>query len=283
MSTLYVTDLDGTLLDQNAQLSAETVQLLNPLLDAGLPFTVATARSPATAVELLRPLHLSLPVVLMTGTLLYDLRNTCPIKTRSLSQSAVDAVCTVLENARQESMAYCVKNGHINVYYNEFACDFERTFVSTRVHSPYKTFVQTENTRAAVAGGETMMFLICLPDIPTAVTLYRAFCDIPEIVCYYYADEYGSGGSILEIYPLGCNKAAALADVMQMTGAQKIISFGDNINDVPMFEISAESCAVANAVPEAKQAATHLIASNAENGVAKWIAAHWKGCGTCKI
>ena len=283
MSTLYVTDLDGTLLDRNAQLSAETVRILNPLLDAGLPLTVATARSPATAVELLRPLHLSLPVVLMTGTLLYDLQKTRTLKTRSLSANAVGAICTVLENAQQESMAYCVKNGHIYVYYNEFACDFERSFVSTRVHSPYKTFVQTASTRTAVADGETMMFLICLPDIPTAVTLYRTFCDIPEIVCYYYADEYGSGGSILEIYPAGCSKAVALAEVMQMTGAQKIISFGDNINDVPMFKMSAESCAVGNAVPEAKEAATHLIAPNTENGVANWIAAHWKGSDTCKI
>ena len=38
-----------------------------------------------------------------------------------------------------------------------------------------------------------------------------------------------------------------------MTGARRIVSFGDNINDVPMFRISAGSCAVANAVPEARR------------------------------
>ncbi len=63
---------------------------------------------------------------------------------------------------------------------------------------------------------------------------------------------------------------------MEMTGARRIVSFGDNINDVPMFRISAESCAVANAVPEARAAATRVIGANTENGVARWLAEHWR-------
>ena len=49
MSTLYVCDLDGTLLTPKAQLSPRTVTILNRLLDRGLLFTVASARTPATA------------------------------------------------------------------------------------------------------------------------------------------------------------------------------------------------------------------------------------------
>lgn len=51
MKTLYITDLDGTLLDANSQVSAEAVEVLNPMLDDGLLFTVATARTPATVVD----------------------------------------------------------------------------------------------------------------------------------------------------------------------------------------------------------------------------------------
>lgn len=43
-----------------------------------------------------------------------------------------------------------------------------------------------------------------------------------------------------------------------------------------MFRISAESCAVANAVPEARVAATRVIGANTENGVARWLAEHWR-------
>ncbi|MCM1416322.1 MAG: HAD family hydrolase, partial [bacterium] len=43
-------------------------------------------------------------------------------------------------------------------------------------------------------------------------------------------------------------------------------------NDIPMFEISDECYAVANAAPELKALATDVIASNDEDGVAKWLA-----------
>ena len=94
-----------------------------------------------------------------------------------------------------------------------------------------------------------------------------------RLFCSYHRS---SGGCLLEIYPEGCTKASALARVMEMTGARRIVSFGDNINDVPMFRISAESCAVANAVPEARAAATRVIGANTENGVARWLAEHWR-------
>ena len=73
MSTLYISDLDGTLLGPDARLSDETVATLNRLLDAGMLFTVATSRTPATVIDLLSRLHLRLPAVLMAGTLLYDI------------------------------------------------------------------------------------------------------------------------------------------------------------------------------------------------------------------
>ena len=112
---------------------------------------------------------------------------------------------------------------------------FERSFVSSRIHSPYKTFVQVEHYPEALAGGDTLMFLLALPGAEEARAFYDIFSAIPGLICYYYSDEYGSGGCLLEIYPEGCTKASALARVVEMTGARRIVSFGDNINDVPMF------------------------------------------------
>ena len=276
LSTLFVTDLDGTLLGADARISQESAALLRPMLDEGLQLAVATARSPATVVELLRPLGLRTPAVLMTGTMIYDVAHTRCLAATPLARETAAAVCAVLERTGQEALAYSVKGGHLYVYYKEFACDFERSFVSSRIHSPYKTFVQVEHYPEALAGGDTLMFLLALPGAEEARAFYDIFSAIPGLICYYYSDEYGSGGCLLEIYPEGCTKASALARVMEMTGARRIVSFGDNINDVPMFRISAESCAVANAVPEARAAATRVIGANTENGVARWLAEHWR-------
>jgi len=53
-----------------------------------------------------------------------------------------------------------------------------------------------------------------------------------------------------------------------------VISFGDAVNDIPMFEISDECYAVQNAVDELKAIATGVIGSNEEDGVARWLMDH---------
>lgn len=55
-------------------------------------------------------------------------------------------------------------------------------------------------------------------------------------------------------------------------GCDRIVCFGDEINDIPMFEIADEKYAVANAAPELKALATAVIGDNDEDAVAKWLA-----------
>ena len=49
MTTLYVSDLDGTLLNSNQTLSPFTIQTINQLVSDGMLFSYATARSYQTA------------------------------------------------------------------------------------------------------------------------------------------------------------------------------------------------------------------------------------------
>ena len=48
--------------------------------------------------------------------------------------------------------------------------------------------------------------------------------------------------------------------------------FGDGINDLEMFEVADECYAMSNAEPELKAAATKIIESNDNDGVARWLA-----------
>ncbi|MEG2394638.1 MAG: HAD hydrolase family protein [Ruthenibacterium sp.] len=276
MATLYITDLDGTLLNAEGALPQSTVDILRPLLAQGLLLTVATARSPATAVELLRPLCLKQPAVLMAGTMLYDLQAAKTLSTTRLTRAAVTAVCDMLETTGREAMAYCVRDGALFVYYKYFTCELEREFSESRLHSPYKTFVRVKHYPAALKGSDPLMFLFCLPDLRTAHTYYTLLSAVPDVTCYFYAYEYSNNGYVLEVYPAGCDKGSALAQLRACTGADQIIAFGDNNNDVPLFHAADESCAVQNAVSEAKAAATRVIGANTQDGVAKWIAAHWR-------
>ena len=71
--------------------------------------------------------------------------------------------------------------------------------------------------------------------------------------------------------PAQASKSDAIKKLKQIWGCTKVVSFGDSINDIPMFEVSDECYAVSNAVGELKRIATGIIESNDEDGVAKWL------------
>lgn len=74
------------------------------MLDEGLQLAVATARSPATVVELLRPLGLRTPAVLMTGTMIYDVAHTRCLAATPLARETAAAVCAVLERTARRRL-----------------------------------------------------------------------------------------------------------------------------------------------------------------------------------
>lgn len=63
---MYVSDLDGTLLNLQSRVSSFTASALNRLIADGMLFSIATARTPATVVALMDAVEMRLPVVLMT-------------------------------------------------------------------------------------------------------------------------------------------------------------------------------------------------------------------------
>ncbi len=72
MKTLYVTDLDGTLLRSNERTSDFTNQTINKLVDMGMVFSYATARSFKTAHKVTAGMSAEFPVIVYNGTLIVD-------------------------------------------------------------------------------------------------------------------------------------------------------------------------------------------------------------------
>src|SRR5687768_12846584 len=72
-NTLYISDLDGTLLDNSARLADRCRGTLCELLADGLTFTVASARSVSSIATMLKGVPITLPVVEFNGAFLSDL------------------------------------------------------------------------------------------------------------------------------------------------------------------------------------------------------------------
>ena len=72
MKILYVTDLDGTLLNTQDKISVYSLKVINDLVEKGLLFTYATARSLVSATVVTKGLSTKIPVIAYNGAFIID-------------------------------------------------------------------------------------------------------------------------------------------------------------------------------------------------------------------
>lgn len=72
MNTLYVSDLDGTLLDNTPKTSDYTNLTIDRLNDEGIIFSYATARSYTTAKKVTKGLNIKHPLVVHNGVFIVN-------------------------------------------------------------------------------------------------------------------------------------------------------------------------------------------------------------------
>lgn len=72
MNKLYVTDLDGTLLNRQDRVSPFSIRVINGLVDKGLLFTYATARSLVSASRVTEGLNTKIPVIAYNGAFIFQ-------------------------------------------------------------------------------------------------------------------------------------------------------------------------------------------------------------------
>ena len=87
MKTIYMADLDGTLLHSDGTLSDYTKTTINALIERGLQFTVNTSRSPRSAEAVISELNLRLPAIYMNGSLFCNTQSGDILHTECIAQS----------------------------------------------------------------------------------------------------------------------------------------------------------------------------------------------------
>src|ERR1039457_6005406 len=74
METIYISDMDGTLVRNDISLSDYSRENLRKLLEKGAKFTVASARSVSGIRKMLGDLPITLPIINFNGAFLSDYR-----------------------------------------------------------------------------------------------------------------------------------------------------------------------------------------------------------------
>ena len=272
-NTLFVTDLDGTLLDDTSRVSPESLRLLNALTALGAHITVATARTPATVQPLLKGFSSTLPAIVMTGAAMWDRQAMRYLHPHLLPPQAARAAIAMCRANSINPFIYTLDTAcdTMTVYHNGPTNPPEQQFIDQRRNLTLKHFELDTPAGLAPHIPHTAMIFAMGP-FSSIDTVARALSSRDDCSVSAYVDIYSHDTGILEVFAPGVSKARAIARLARDTGLGRTVVFGDNLNDLPMMATATEAYAVANALPQVKQAATGIIGPNTAHAVPRAIA-----------
>ncbi|MGN0822927.1 MAG: HAD family hydrolase [Candidatus Gallimonas sp.] len=270
MKTLYLTDLDGTLLTRNETVSEYSREVLNRLVDQGMLLTYATARSATSAGHALDGLRLNAPAILYNGGLIYNFHTKETLFSEFFDDALANYVYGVLVNRGIQPFV--------------FGAEGEREFVKWRNRDESAGMIRYLSRRREDArlrpverveellDGDVFYFK-CIGARSLLENAWNVLKYDERLICIFHQETYQSD-FWMDISPRNATKARAAAFLKKRLNCDRAVCFGDSANDSDMFDVCDEKYAVKNADDWLKAKATGVVGYCEEDGVAKWLAEH---------
>ncbi|MFI7498659.1 Cof-type HAD-IIB family hydrolase [Streptomyces sp. NPDC049687] len=257
---LVVTDMDGTLLDDDKRIPEGLWETLARLRERGVLFSPASGRQYATLAAEFAEVADGMVFIAENGS--HVVRDG-----RELSSDPLEpgVVARVVEAVRR-----CAAGG---VDLGAVVCGKRSAYVE-RADEAFLAEVERYYLRCAVVEDLTAVdddvIKVALFDFgsaeKTTIPALAPFADTHQVVV--------SGEHWVDVMNRTASKGAALRRLQRelgITPAQTMV-FGDYLNDLEMLDAADWSFAMANAHPEVVRRARHLAPSNNDNGVLRTIA-----------
>ena len=268
---LYVSDLDGTLLDMHSNFPAEWVKRLNRLIDRGLKFTIATARNYDSVHPILHEVNLNLPVILFNGAYLTHFESGKNLEQSNyIQRDVVYELLELIAPLEQDPFVYTFDEQHYLYYRNATNEGSEAYLKSLEGDSRLQYVDEYQFTdRELIAG-------LLLIDTPAALdATHRQLQErFPDHLNLYFAKDIARPKyNWLQMFHHHADKGRMLRTLSQHidTPLSDIVVFGDYLNDLEMFEIAGKAVAMGNALPEVKSVAHQIIGTNSEGAVLDYL------------
>ena len=267
---LFVTGFDGALYHDKDGITPYVLFELNQLIRKGMPFTIATERTPASLVSDLKGLDLELPVIAMDGAVLYDVKDKRYLATNGLDRKVADAICAHADQKGYHYFRNVVWENVLLIYYNDFK-DFKneaekQIYLSNR-RSPYRNYVNGEVPETGII----VYILLVLKDTDADELEEELRLKDTKKELHFIREKSDTheGYSNFKIYHKNATKEYMLQRLMETIPQKKYVAFGSNKNDLSMLEAADLSFATADAIPEAVEVADRQMKSHGGDGIVR--------------
>ena len=268
MKTLFVSDLDGTLLTAKETVSEYSMRLLNKLIDEdGVLFTYATARSLNSAAKAVWGLRQNLPVILYNGAIIMEPWNGNKLYNSHFTGTVRADIRRILHEYDVWPLVYSFLGNKERVsWLRGRETEGMKRYLSRRAGDPRLNPVDSPDELK----DDEIFYYTYIDAKERTDVLHAVFEKDARFRCIYQQETYQSD-YWLEIMPAGTSKGAAATVLKERLGAEKLVAFGGALNDRELFRAADEAYAVENADEELKKAATAVIGYSEEDSVSKFI------------
>src|ERR1700716_60880 len=261
---LVVSDVDGTLLTKDKTLTDGAKAAVRRLHDAGIGFTITSSRPTIGMRFLIEPLAITLPVGAFNGSCIVD-PQLKPIERHLIPAAAAQRCLDVL---------------------NEFGVDIW-LFTNEKWLTRHPDGEYVPHEKRAIRADPTIVEDFA-PYLEAACKIVGSSSDAALLQACEAAMQKALGAEAtairsqsyyLDVTPPGCDKGTFVEAMARRLGISSaaVATIGDMQNDLAMFRKSGLSIAMGNATDDVKKIATHVTASNEDEGFAKAIDMILKG------
>lgn len=259
--SLIISDIDGTILDKNHQVDPKLIDLIPQLKQRNIPFVLASARSPLGMQPIAETLGLGdNPLACYNGALVVkgdDIIIQHPVDKAEI-QTLLDYLFTDFPTVS------------VNIYSGQ-------DWITDKMDIWSQLEGQITGEKALIQDFSTMFAdqapaihkLLLIDEAEVIQELYPKLqtLDFPQTAFYLSKDNY------LEVTAKDVSKEHALIEIAKHyhIPLEKVMTIGDNFNDVPMLELAGLGVAMGNAPEDVKRKADVTTSSNTEHGVTRAI------------
>jgi Cof subfamily protein (haloacid dehalogenase superfamily) len=258
---IFISDIDGTLLNPERTMSDRTISAIRSIHDHGHSFVLCSSRMPSS-MRILEALYIGInePLIAYNGGLVIEADGSVvhDVPLPALDAETIFGVCEEL-----------------NVHGSFYAGDdwyiwgddrwSQREINNTGVQ-PRREFASWYMLEGVVTKNPPHK-IMCMGDEAAISEIEMTLSTNDRLVTYRSKDTY------LEIANAQCSKGAGVSAILEERGieAKDSYYFGDNYNDISAFAVVGTSIAVANAKQAVLAAATTTTASHHDDGVAQFL------------
>lgn len=254
---LIVTDMDGTLLNGDHQISEKNKAALKYASEKGINVAIATGRIYESTIKYAKELGIKTPIICCNGALIKESSG------EIIYESIIDNhICNKIIDVLEKN----------NIYYQCFTDD---TIFTTHINEWLRKYqmqedlnikiIESDNIKEKIIGKNILKFLVIESNLELLCKVEEDLKNIEDIeLTKSFFDN-------IEVMKKGVNKGSAVESLGKYLGIDKseIITFGDNHNDLSMIKYAGMGIAMGNAENIVKENANFITCKNTEDGVAK--------------